>query len=123
MMKAVLGAIAVALSAQAAVAQTAVPAACASFTPAPAIPDGATATNAAMTASREALVQWRSTRATEIAACKTALDQAQAQLNAIQAAHNQAVTETDATIAQFAAENAEYSERARPRRASSRPGQ
>ncbi|MGQ0533140.1 MAG: hypothetical protein ACT4OF_10700 [Caulobacteraceae bacterium] len=120
-MKLLLGATSAAVAAacilaQTAVAQTALPPACASFTPAPAIPDGATATNAAMNSAREALQQWRTTRAAEIAACKGALDQVQAQLNTIQVAHNQAVTETDAAIAQFAAENAEYTERGRPRR-------
>jgi hypothetical protein len=99
-----------------ALAQTPAPAAACRFTPTPSIPDGATATNAAMNAAREALQSWRSTRAAEIAACKTLLDQAQAQLNALQVAHNQAVTETDAAIAAFSAENAEYTARARPRR-------
>lgn len=115
---------AVCILAQAASAQTALPQACTSFTAAPAIPDGATATNAAMSGARETLQQWRNTRAGEIAACKAALDQTQALLNAIQVAHNQAVTETDATIAQFAGENAEYTARARPRRTgATRPSQ
>lgn len=91
------------------------PAQTCAFTPAPTIPDGATATNAAMVAAREALQQWRTVRAAEIAACKVSVDEAQARLNALQAAHNRAVTETDAAVAQFAAENAEYSARARPR--------
>lgn len=122
-MKVVFGATAAALVlAQAAVAQT-LPAAC-SFTSAPVIPDGATATNAAMSDAREALQQWRVLRAGEIAACKTAMDQAHAQLNAIETAHNQAVAETDAAIERFTQENAEYSGRVRARRdGATRPNQ
>ncbi|MGD9982056.1 MAG: hypothetical protein AB7H66_15245 [Hyphomonadaceae bacterium] len=97
-----------------AVAQT-LPAACA-FTPAPPIPDGATATNAAMIGAREALQEWRATRAAELTACKGALDQAHALLNAIETAHNQGVTETDAAIDRFIEENAEYNARVRARR-------
>jgi hypothetical protein len=124
MLRAVFGAAAAAvLLTLPAAAQTTLPSACA-FTPAPAIPDGATATNAAMVAARETLQQWRTTRSAEIAACRAVVDQTQAQLNAVQSAHNQAVTDTDAAIAQFAAENAKYAARARPRReGSSRPGQ
>jgi hypothetical protein len=122
-MKVVFGAAAAALFlAQAAVAQT-LPAAC-SFTASPAIPDGATATNAAMNEAREALQQWRATRAAEIAACKTAVDQAHAQLNAIEAAHNQAVAETDGAIERFTQENTEYNGRVRARRdGATRPNQ
>jgi hypothetical protein len=109
------------LSAPPAAAQAALPSACV-VTPAPAIPDGATATNAAMTAARETLQHWRATRSAEIAACRAAVDQAQAQLNALQTAHNQAVSDTDAAIAHFAAENAEYTARARPR-STNRSGQ
>jgi hypothetical protein len=122
-MKGVFGAtVATLILAQAAVAQP-LPAAC-SFTPTPAIPDGATATNAAMSEARDGLQQWRVTRAAEIAACKTAMDQAHAQLNAIETAHNQAVTETDAAIERFTQENAEYSGRVRARRdGATRPSQ
>jgi hypothetical protein len=108
--------------APAAVAQT-LPPAC-SFTPAPAIPDGATATNAAMSDAREALQQWRVLRTAEIAACKTAMDQAHAHLNAIETAHNQAIAETDGAIERFTQENAEYSGRVRARRdGATRPNQ
>jgi hypothetical protein len=122
-MKVVFGAAAAALFlAQAAVAQP-LPAAC-SFTAPPAIPDGATATNAAMNEAREALQQWRATRAAEIAACKAAMDQAHAQLNAIEAAHNQAVAETDGAIERFTQENTEYNGRVRARRdGATRPNQ
>ncbi|MGD9967011.1 MAG: hypothetical protein AB7T59_10850 [Hyphomonadaceae bacterium] len=115
MIKVVLSATAAALFlAQAAAAQT-LPGACV-FSPAPAIPDGATASNAVMSAAREALQQWRAARAAELAGCKTAMDQAHAQLNAIERAHNQAVTETDDAIERFTEENAEYNARVRARR-------
>jgi hypothetical protein len=124
MLRVAIGATAAAfVFAQPVAAQTALPSACV-FTAAPSIPDGATATNAAMNAGRETLQHWRATRSAEIAACRAEIDRAQAQLNAMQSAHNQAVTDTDGAIAQFAAENAEYAARARPRReGSSRSGQ
>lgn len=115
MRRVVLGAAGAAmLLMQAAAAQT-LPAAC-EFTPAPAVPDGATATNAAMSRAREALAQWRATRVAELTACKAAMDQAHAQLNAIESAHNHGVSETDAVIERFSEENAEYNARVRARR-------
>lgn len=111
------------LMAPAAVAQT-IPAACVFSAQAPAVPDGTTATNAQMTEAREALLQWRSVRSVEVAACKTALDQVRAQLNAVEAAYNQGVTESNTATDRFTAENAEYTARARPRReGSTRPNQ
>lgn len=107
-----VGAVLALMAAQPAVAQNGLPAACA-FSATPAIPDGATASNAAMTQARDALQAWRGERASQIAACKAVLDHTLAQLNAIEAAHNRAVTETDAAIARFTLENAEYAERAR----------
>lgn len=108
-----VGAVLALIAAQPAAAQNGLPAACASFSATPAIPDGATASNAAMTQARDALQAWRGERASQIAACKAVLDHTLAQLNAIEAAHNRAVTETDAAIARFTLENAEYTERAR----------
>lgn len=113
-MRILLGATAaLTLMAAPALAQTtpaAAPAQCA-FTAAPAIPDGATATNNAMRDTREALEAWRNTRATELAACSTAVQSLQQQAAAAAAAHNTAATETDATIRRFAAENEEYNAR------------
>lgn len=94
--------------------------ACGAFTSGPRIPDGATASNAAMNTARTAVDTWRTTRRAEVDACRAAIERVQAQLNAMQTAHNQAVTETDAVIAQFAQENAEYAARRRSR-GSSRP--
>ena len=94
--------------------------ACASFTSGPRIPNGETASNAAMVSARGAVDAWRSTRQAEVEACRAAIERVQAQLNAMQTAHNQAVTETDTVIAQFAAENAEYAARRRGRDASRR---
>lgn len=98
------------------------------FTPAPAVPDGATATNTAMQRARDALETWRATRQTELAACNSAAQTLQAQAQAAAAAHNAAATEADATITRFIAENTEYNARgAAPRRdrgnAPTRPAQ
>lgn len=94
-------------------AQTAVvalPAQC-NFTPAPIVPDGATATNTAMQRAHEALEAWRVTRQTELAACNSAAQSLQAQAQAAAAAHNAAAAEADATITRFTAENTEYNAR------------
>ena len=113
-MKVLLGATAAfMLMAAPALAQTtpaALPAQC-NFTAAPAIPDGATATNTAMQNAREALEAWRATRQTELAACNAAAQALQAQAQAAAAAHNAAATDTDATINRFVAENTEYNAR------------
>ncbi|MEQ1491635.1 MAG: hypothetical protein ABL932_13910 [Terricaulis sp.] len=117
-MKVLLGATAaMMLMAAPALAQTppAVPSQC-TFTAAPTIPDGATATNTQMNTAREALQAWRATRSTELAACSAAAQALQAQAQAAAAANNAAATETDATINRFAAENTEYSARAPSRR-------
>jgi hypothetical protein len=111
-MKVLLGAAAaVMMLASPALAQTGAPAQCAAFTPAPEIPDGASASNTQMREAREALEAWRGTRATEIAACHAVLQQLQAQVTAGTQAHNAAVADTDATIAQFTAENTEHTAR------------
>ena len=99
-----------------AAAQTQAPAACAAFTPPPALPDGATASNAAMRQAREALEAWRGVRAAEMAACTTASQQLEAQARAGAAAHNNAASEAEALIARFAAENEEYNQRRTARR-------
>lgn len=113
-MRILLGATAaLTLMAAPALAQTtpaAAPAQC-TFTAAPAIPDGATATNNAMRDAREALEAWRSTRASELAACNAAAQALQQQAQAAILANNSAATETDTTIRQFAAENEEYNAR------------
>ena len=113
-MKVLLGATAAfMLMAAPTLAQTtpAAPPAQCNFTAAPAIPDGATATNTAMQNAREALEAWRATRQTELAACNAAAQALQAQAQAAAAAHNAAATDTDATINRFVAENTEYNAR------------
>ena len=113
-MKVLLGATAaVLLLASPALAQTnsALPQQCASFTPAPAIPDGATASNSAMRTARDALAEWQQTRSAELAACQAATQALEAQAQASANAHNAALAETNAAITQFTAENEEYSAR------------
>lgn len=112
-MKVLLGATAAfALLAAPALAQTsALPAQC-SFTAAPAIPDGATATNNAMQDARTAVEAWRATRTAELAACQSAATALQAQAQAAAAAHNTGIAETNSTIERFSAENTEYNARA-----------
>jgi len=112
-MKLLLGATAaLVLMAAPAFAQTtpALPAQC-SFTAAPEIPDGARATNAQMSAARDALDAWRVTRESELAACNTAARALEAQAQPAAAAHNAATSATNATIAQFTAETSEYTAR------------
>jgi hypothetical protein len=99
-----------------AAAQTAPPPECVSFTPAPALPDGATASNTAMRQAREALEAWRGVRAAELAACTAASQQLEVQARAGAAAHNTAASEVDALIERFAAENDEYNQRRSARR-------
>lgn len=116
-------AVAVTLSTLAA-AQQALPPECAAFTPAPTIPDGATANNSAMRDARVALEAWRTTRRAELAACEAASRALEARAQAGMVAHNGAATETEEAIARFAAENEEYSARggqSRRDRPSSRP--
>lgn len=114
-MKVLLGATAaLVLLASPALAQTqssALPAQC-NLTPAPTIPDGATANNNQMRDARTALEAWRTTRQAELVACQTAVQALQAQAAAAVTAYNTAATETDATITRFAAENEEYNARA-----------
>ena len=95
---------------QAQTSAVALPAQC-NFTAAPAIPDGATATNTAMQRAHEVLEAWRVTRQTELAACNAAAQTLQAQAQAAAAAHNAAATEADATIMRFTVENSEYAAR------------
>lgn len=112
-MKVLLGATAaLVLMAAPALAQTtsALPSQC-NFTAAPAVPDGARATNAQMTQARAALETWRAAREAELAACNTAAQALQAQAQAAAAAHNAAVAETNTTITRFGEENQEYSAR------------
>lgn len=112
-MKVLLGATAaVMLLATPALAQTTaqLPAQC-TFTAAPEIPDGATASNNAMRDARAALEAWRNTRRTELAACSSAAQALQAQAQAAAAAHNAAAAETDSAITRFTAENEEYNAR------------
>lgn len=112
-MKVLLGATAAfMLMAAPALAQTqaALPAQC-TFTAAPAIPDGATATNTAMQNAREALEAWRATRQTELTACNGAAQALQAQAQAAAVVYNVAAIDTDATINRFVAENTEYNAR------------
>ncbi len=112
-MKVLLGATAAfALLAAPAFAQTtsALPAQC-NFTAAPAIPDGATATNNAMQETRAAVEAWRATRTAELAACQAAATALQAQAQAAAAAHNAGIAETNTTIERFTAENVEYNAR------------
>ncbi|MBX3430723.1 MAG: hypothetical protein KF779_14160 [Hyphomonadaceae bacterium] len=113
-MKVLLGATAaILLMATPALAQTtpaALPAQC-NFTPPPTIPDGATATNSAMSQAREALGAWRTTRETELAACTAQAQALQAQAQAAAAAHNAGLAETNATIQHFQAENEAYTAR------------
>lgn len=110
-MRILLGATAVLmLMAAPAVAQTTLPSQC-NFTAPPAVPDGARATNQQMTAAREALASWRTTREAELAACTAAAQALQAQAQAAANAHNAGLAETNATIEAFAAENTEYGAR------------
>ncbi|MBL8545597.1 MAG: hypothetical protein JNL81_03990 [Hyphomonadaceae bacterium] len=109
-MRFLLGAAAFVLTATPSLAQVAAPAQC-SFTPAPAIPDGAAATNTSMRQAREALDAWRTTRANELAACQAATQVLQAQAQAGASAYNAGLAETNAAIDRFAAENAEYTAR------------
>lgn len=109
-MKVLLGATAAfVLLAAPALAQTA-PAQC-SFTAAPTIPDGATATNSAMQDARAAVEAWRATRTSELAACQAAATALQAQAQAAATAHNAGIAETNSTIERFSAENTEYNAR------------
>lgn len=113
-MKVLLGATAaLVMMAAPALAQTtppALPAQC-NFTPAPTIPDGATATNNQMRDARTALEAWRDTRRAELTACQGAVQALQAQANAAATAFNTAAPETDAVITRFAAQNEVYNNR------------
>lgn len=86
------------------------PAQC-NFTAAPAIPDGARATNQQMTQARDALQAWTTTRQTEMAACDAAARALDDQAKAAAAAHNAAVAETNAAIQRFTEANQAYSAR------------
>lgn len=112
-MKVLLGATAaLVLMAAPALAQTtsALPSQC-NFTAAPAVPDGARATNTEMNQARTALETWRAAREAELAACNTAAQALQAQAQAAAAAHNAGLAETNTTITRFGEENQEYSAR------------
>lgn len=101
------------LMAAPALAQTStaqIPAQC-NFTPPPAIPDGATASNSVMSQAREALATWRTAREAELAACNAQVQALQAQAQAAAGAHNAGLTETNTTIQRFMAENEEYAAR------------
>lgn len=103
-------AVAVTLSTLAA-AQEALPPECATFTPAPTVPDGATANNSAMREARAALEAWRTTRRAELGACEAASRALNQRAQAAMSAHNAAATETEALAERFAAENQEYTAR------------
>ena len=89
---------------------TPLPAQC-SFTAAPAIPDGARATNQQMTQAREALQAWTVTRQTEMAACVAAAQALDDQAKAAAAAHAAALAETNGAIQRFTQANEAYSAR------------
>lgn len=116
-------AVAVTLSTLAAAQQT-LPPECATFTPAPAIPDGATADNSDMREARAALEAWRTTRRAELSACEAASRALDQRAQAAMSAHNAAATETEELVERFATENQEYTARggqSRRDRPSTRP--
>ncbi len=98
------------LMAAPAFAQTTLPAQC-TFTAAPAIPDGARATNQQMTQARDALQAWTTTRQTEMAACAAAAQALDDQAKAAAAAHAAAIAETNGAIQRFTQANEAYSAR------------
>jgi hypothetical protein len=112
-MKVLLGATAaLVLMAAPAFAQTtpALPTQC-TFTAAPAIPDGANATNQQMTQARAALQAWTVTRQTEMDACAAAARALDDQAKAAAAAHTAAIAETNGAIQRFTQANEAYSAR------------
>ena len=119
-MKAVLGAAvsALLLFAGAASAQTTTPpqppapsANCTGFTPAPALPDGATANPRQMTAGNEAYQSWGQARLAKLQACRADIEALRAQLNVLEQAYITANTELNTTTQSWQAEAAEYNGR------------
>ncbi len=92
--------------------------ACAAFTPAPALADGARASREAMTAAEQQLEAWRAMRDQELAACQTEIAALRAQLEAMIGAYNAAGEQRVAAIRTWNGEVAQFSARG-GRRASS----
>jgi len=116
-MKALIGAAAAALllaSPAAAQAQTqpAVTANCSGFEATPTgLPDGATANASRMNQGRERVAEWLRARDARLAQCLADINAQRAQLNAIEAAYNQAVTEKEGVVNGWAVETEEYNAR------------
>lgn len=96
--------------------QAAVGVSCGNFTPAPNLPDGATASRPAMVRSGEAVEAWRATRETKLTQCLADIQAVRAQLNAMEAAYNQAGAERNTVLNAWNAEAAEFSGRGSARR-------
>lgn len=123
-MRILLGALAVALlAAFPAHAQTAVnSASCSNFAAPPTLPDGATASRPAMVRSGDAVEAWRAARETKLTQCLADIQALRAQLNAMEAAYNQAGVERNAVLGAWNAEAAEFSGRGQARRAGGAQG-
>ncbi len=85
--------------------------ACASFSPAPAMPDGARASREAMTAGGQRIETWRVAREQEQAACQAEINALRAQLEAMIAAYNGAGQERVAAIGAWNGEVAQFAAR------------
>ncbi len=88
---------------------------CTGFAPAPTgLPDGATANASRMNQGRERVAEWVGARDTRLAQCLSDITAQRAQLNALEAAYNQAVTEKEGVINGWATETEEYNARGTP---------
>lgn len=92
-------------------AQTPAAGSCAGFTPAPTMPDGATASSSAMQNGDIRFNAWLEARNAKLAACLADINALQAQLQPLQEAFNQASTERAAVYSSWAAEVEEYNTR------------
>jgi hypothetical protein len=116
-MKYVLGAVAAAaLLGTPALAQTdaAAPLAsanCAGFASAPAMPDGASATQAQMNQGNETYQQWGTATHTKLQACRAEIEAIRAQLNTLEAMYNTSVGLLTTVTAAWEADVAEYNAR------------
>ena len=102
---------AVALFATPALAQTAPSANCTGFEAAPALPNGAEATERQINAGNEAYQAWGQTRLNKLNACRADIDALRAQLNALEGAYNTANGELASVTQSWQASVAAYNER------------
>lgn len=84
---------------------------CTGFTPAPALPDGATANNRQMAAGNDAYQGWGQDRLAKLQACRTDIEALRAQLNTLEQAYNTANGELTGVTNSWQAEVAEYNAR------------